>query len=91
MGDGFGGERFAGALRAHEQHAPRERQPVAAGFIAEGHVALLQPTLEAIKATDIGGGGFCGAVLQQLTAGDGLPFFLQHLLEIRQAELAAAG
>ena len=54
-------------------------------------MALLQPAFEGIEAADVRRGGLGGAVLQQLAASDGLALLLQHLLQVFDAQLAAAG
>jgi hypothetical protein len=84
-------EALAGALGPHQQHTPRQGQAVAARLLAEGPVALLQPVLERLQTADIGRAGLAGAVLQQLAAGDRLPFLLQHLGQIRLPQLAPLG
>ena len=91
MGDGLGRQGFARALGAHQQHPPRQWQAVAARLVAEGHVALLEPALQGIESADVRWGGFGRAVLQQFAAGNRLTFFLEHLVEVRTAQLAAAG
>ena len=91
MRDCLGGERFARALRTDQKHAAGERQTVTLGLVTESQLALLQPVFEGVKAADVGGAGFGGAILQQFATSDRLPLLLQYLGEVGFTELPPAG
>ena len=88
MGDGLGGKGFASALGTHKQDAPGQGQSIAAGFLTEGTMPLGEPMLQPFETADIGWAGFGRAVLQELAAGDGEPFFFQNLRQILRAQAA---